>query len=169
MTAAGALVLAAIAGAATAGSLAVAAATTLLLAAALVTGRTSLIASGLLLLGAIYVIPEGDRSIPAPLYGGALLLVAELAFWSLDERGPRRVEPRTAAPRLLGILAVVAVGIAAGALVLLASETDVARSTGRTAAGLCAILACIAVLAALARRSASPLPASGASSRADEA
>ena len=64
---------------------------------------------------------------------------------------------------------VVAVGIAAGALVLLASETDVARSTGRTAAGLCAILACIAVLAALARRSASPLPSRGASSRADEA
>jgi hypothetical protein len=105
----------------------------------------------LVLLAAIYVVPDGDRSIPAPIYGGALLLIAELAFWSLDERTAGRVEPGTATPRLLGILAVVATGAAAGALVLLASESDVARSSARTAAGVAAILACIAVLAALAR------------------
>lgn len=97
------------------------------------------------------MVPEGDRAIPAPIYGGALLLIAELAFWSLDELGPGRVEPATATPRLIGILAVVATGVAAGALVLLASESEVARSPARTAAGVGAILACIAVLAALAR------------------
>ena len=105
----------------------------------------------LLLLGATYLVPEGDRAIPAPIYGGALLLIAELAYWSLDERAPGRVEPGTAAPRVIGILAVVATGVAAGALVLLASEPEVARSPARTAAGVGAILACIAVLAVLAR------------------
>jgi hypothetical protein len=54
-------------------------------------------------------------------------------------------------PRLIGILAVVATAVAAGALVLLASESEVARSPARTATGIGAILACIAVLAALAR------------------
>ena len=105
----------------------------------------------MLLLGTIYVVPEGDRTTPAPIYAGALLLIAELAFWSLDECAPGRVEPGTATPRLIAILAVVATGVAAGALVLLASESDVARSPARTAAGVGAILACIAVLAALAR------------------
>ena len=104
-----------------------------------------------MLLGTIYVVPEGDRAIPAPIYGGALLLIAELAYWSLDERAPGRIEPGTATPRLLGILAVVATGVAAAALVLLASESDVARSPARTAAGVGAILACVAVLGTLAR------------------
>jgi hypothetical protein len=105
----------------------------------------------LLLLGTIYVVPDGDRAIPEPIYGGALLLIAELAFWSLDERAPGRVEPGTAMPRLIGILTVAAIGVVAGALVLLASESDVARSPATTATGVGAILACIAVLAALAR------------------
>ncbi len=143
--------LAAIAAAFTAGSPAVAAAATLLLSLALLAGRTVPVSIALVLVGTIYVVPDGDRSIPAPIYAGALLLIAELAFWSLDERAPGRVEPGSATPRLLGILAVVTTGGAAGALVLLASESDVARSSARTAAGVAAILACIAVLAALAR------------------
>jgi hypothetical protein len=131
-------------------------AATLLLSLALLAGRAVPVSVALLLLGAMYVVPEGDRAIPAPIYGGALLLIAELAFWSLDERGPGRVEPGTATPRLLGILAVVATGVAAGALVLLASLSDVARSPARTAAGVGAILACVAVLAALARSRDAP-------------
>jgi hypothetical protein len=107
-------------------------------------------------MGAIYVVPEGDRAIPAPIYAGALLLIAELAFWSLDECAPGRVEAGTATPRLIGILGVVVIGIAAGALVLFASESDVARSPARTAAGVVAILACVAVLAALERSSNTP-------------
>ena len=109
-----------------------------------------------MLLGSIYVVPEGDRPIPAPIYAGALLLIAELAYWSLDERAAGRIEPGTATPRLLGILAIVATGAAAGALVLLAAESDVARSPARTAAGVGAILACIAVLGVLARSRNTP-------------
>ena len=128
---------------------------TLLLALALLTGRFWPVGLVLVLLGTIYVVPGGDRAIPAPIYGGALLLIAELAYWSVDDRAAGRIEPGTARPRLLGILAVVATGVAAGALVLFASESDVARSPARTLAGVGAILACVAVLGALSR---SPKP-----------
>ena len=150
--------LAAFCAAAAAESLAVATTAPLLLSLALLAGRAVPVSVALLLLGAIYVVPEGDRAIPAPIYGGALLLIAELAFWSLDERLPGRVEPGTATPRLLAILGVVVTGVAAAALVLLASESDVARSPARTAAGVGAILACIAVLTALARSHNAPAP-----------
>ncbi len=157
MTAAGAaLALAALAGAfaATGAGIVVVASATLLLAGALVTGRGSPVFAAVLLLGAVYVMPEGDRAIPAPLYAGALLLTAELAFWSLDEREAGSLEPGAGTPRLLAILAVAATGAAAGALVLLASHPDTVRSPAATAAGLAAVLACIGVLMALARRHA---------------
>ena len=112
-----------------------------LLAVACATGLGTPVHAALILLGAIYVLPAGDRAIPAPLYAGALLLIAELAFWSLDERESGHSEPGASMPRLLGILAVVAAGVAAGAIVLLASEIDTARSAEGTGAGVAAILA----------------------------
>ena len=150
-TAAGAIALAALAAAFTARSPAVAAAATLLLSLALLAGRAWPVCLVLVLLGTIYVIPEGDRAIPAPIYAGALLLIAELAYWSVADRAAGRLEPGTVIPRLLGILAVVVTGGAAATLVLLASDSDVARSPARTAAAVGAILACIAVLGLLAR------------------
>jgi peptidoglycan/LPS O-acetylase OafA/YrhL len=122
----------------------------LLLALALLSGRSAPVSIAVLLLASIYVVPEGDRAVPAPIYGGTLLLIAELAFWSLDERASGWVEPGTAMPRLVGILAVVVTGVAAGALVMLASESDLTRSPATTAVGVGAILASIAVLATLA-------------------
>jgi hypothetical protein len=103
------------------------------------------------LLGAIYAIPEGERAIAAPIYGSALLLTAELAYWSLDERVRRRVQGGVFAPRLLAILAVSAAAIPPSALVLIAAEADVARSPALTAAAAAAIVACVALLTALAR------------------
>ena len=54
-------------------------------------------------------------------------------------------------PRLRGILVVAAVGVPAAWLVQLASEADIVRSPAWTAAGAAAILACVAILTALAR------------------
>ena len=122
-----------------------------LLAAALAAGFVTPVFVALLLLAGIYVVPEGDHSLPAPIYACALLLTAELAFWSLDERGRVRVEPGTGIPRLRGILVVTAVGVPAAWLVLLAAEADIVRSAAWTAAGAAAILACVAILAVLAR------------------
>jgi hypothetical protein len=131
--------------------LAGAAAATLLLSLALAAGRSAAIPFALLLLGAIYAIPDGERAIAAPVYGGALLLTAELAHWSLDERANQRVRAGVVMPRLLGVLGVTAATIPASALVLIAAEADIGRSPALTAAGAAAVIACVGLLAALAR------------------
>ena len=106
----------------------------------------------LLLLGALHVISDGGQSIGTVIYGSGLLVTAELAYWSLDEHGRRPVEQGVFAPRLLVILAVAAAGIPASVLVHLAADIDIARSPASTAAGATAIVACVALLAAMARR-----------------
>jgi hypothetical protein len=123
----------------------------LFLALGLATRRTGAVPIALLLLGALHVIPDGDRSIGTVIYGSGLLLTAELAYWSIDEHNRRRVEPGVFAPRLLAIVAVVAAGIPASGLVLVAADVDISRSTASTAAGATAIVACVALLAAMAR------------------
>ena len=121
-----------------------------LLSVALIAAWSAPIPFALLLLGAIYTGPHGDRAIAAPIYGSALLLTAELAYWSLDERVLQRVQADVLTPRLLAILAVTVAAIPASALVLIAAEANVARSPAITAAGATAIVASIALLAALA-------------------
>jgi hypothetical protein len=145
-----AIALAALAGGAAAGAPAAIIAA-LLVAVALVTGRGTPVLGALVLLAVAYVTSDGGPAIPSPLYAGMLLLMAELAFWSLDEREAGRVEPGTGAPRLRGILAIAAPGVAASALVLLASEANTERSPETTAAGVAAVLGCVGVLAALTR------------------
>ena len=123
----------------------------LLLGLGLSTRQSAAIPIALLLLGALHVIPDGGRSIGTVIYGGGLLLTAELAYWSIDERGRRCVEPGVFAPRLLAILAVVAAGMLAGLAVFVAAGVDISRSAASTAAGATAIVACVALLAAMAR------------------
>ena len=113
--------------------------------------RSEAIPIAILLLGASHVISTGDRSIATVLYGSGLLLTAELAYWSVDEHGDRPVQPGVFAPRLLAILAVVAVAIPASMRVLAAAAIDRPRSHTSTAAGAIAIGACVALLAAMAR------------------
>ena len=132
--------------------MAAAALATLLLAVALAAARRGPILFALALLGAIYATCHGDRDTTAAIYAGGLLLTAELAHWSLDERVRQRVEPGALMPRLLAILAVTAAAIPASAIVLIAAEAEVARSPGLTAAGAAALVACVGLLAALARR-----------------
>ncbi len=119
---------------------------------ALAAGRSAPIPFALVLLGAIQVIPDGDRAIAAPIYGSGLLLTAELGYWSLDERVRQRVQASAGRPRLLAILALSAAAIPPSALVLLAAEADVARSPALTAAAAAAVLACVGLLTALAHR-----------------
>ena len=133
-------------------ALAVAAAAIASLVLGLSARRSEAIPIALLLLGALHVIPHGDRSIGTVIYASCLLLIAELAYWSIDEHGHRPVQPGVFAPRLLAILAVVAAAIPASALVHLVADIDVPRSHASTAAGATAIVACVALLAAMARR-----------------
>ena len=133
-------------------ALAAASAAILFLGLGLSTRRSEAIPIALLLLGALHVIPDGDRSIGTVIYASCLLLTAELAYWSIDEHGHRPVQPGVFAPRLLAILAVVAAAIPASVLVHLAADIDIPRSQASTAAGATAIVACVVLLAAMARR-----------------
>ena len=133
-------------------ALAAASAAILFLGLGLSTRRSEAIPIALLLLGALHVIPDGDRSIGTVIYGSCLLLTAELAYWSIDEHGHRPIRPGVFAPRLLAILAVVAAAIPASVLVHLAADIDIPRSHASTAAGATAIVACVALLTAMARR-----------------
>jgi hypothetical protein len=131
--------------------LAAGAAATVLLALALAAARPAPIPIALLLLVAIYASPDGGGAIAAPIYASGLLLTAELAYWSLDERDRLRAQAGVFTPRLLAILAVAAAAIPPSALVMLVAEADVARSPATTGAGAAAAVACIALLTALAR------------------
>jgi hypothetical protein len=123
-----------------------------MLGGALLTGRPAPIPFVVLLLGTIHAMPPGATALATPLYGSALLLAAELAYWSLDERAPQRVEAGVARRRLLAVLGVAIAAIPSSALVLAASQAELARSPAFTAAGAAALVACIALLAVLARR-----------------
>ncbi len=127
----------------------------LMLAGALLTGRPGPIPFALLLLATIHAVPSGDTVLATPLYGSALLLAAELAYWSLDERPRQRVEAAIARQRLLAVLAITAAAIPASALVLAAARGDLPRSPALTAAGAVALVACVALLTAMARRAPS--------------
>ncbi len=69
-----------------------------------------------------------------PIYGSALLLVAELAYWSLDERIRERAQAGVELPRLVAILAVGVAAIPVSALVLAAADAEGGRR-GADAAG----------------------------------
>jgi hypothetical protein len=123
----------------------------LLLSLALVTGRSAPIPFAVLLLGALYAIPAGERAIPAPVYGAGLLLCAELAYWSLEARVAQRVYGDVVTPRLGAMVLVAAASVPAGALVLLAAEAGLDRSPATTAAAALAVVACVGLLVLLAR------------------
>jgi hypothetical protein len=131
--------------------LAAAGAAILLLGLGVSTRRSAAIPIALLLLGGLHLVAAGGGSIGTVFYGSGLLLAAELAYWSIEEHGRRLVEPGVFAPRLLAILAVVAVGMPASLVVYMAADVDISRSAASTAAGATAIVACVALLAVLAR------------------
>lgn len=124
----------------------------MLLAAALASRSWPPIALAVVVLGALYVLPDGDRALPAPLYAAALLVMAELAFWSIETGLRLRAEPGADAPRLAAALAVAAGSVPIGALALAAGGADADRSVALTAAGAAAVVACGAVFVVLSRR-----------------
>jgi hypothetical protein len=129
---------------------------------ALTAARSAPIPFALLLLGTIYSVSGGERAVAVPIFASALLLVAELAYWSIDERVHQRLQPGVLKPRLYATLAVAAAAIPASAVVLVAAEADVPRSPATTAAGAVAIVACLALLTLLAgRRSVKTSPKQG--------
>jgi hypothetical protein len=89
----------------------------------------------------------------APLLGAALLLCAELAFWSIEPRLRAWSQPGLALRRLATIVAFCLVGAGLGAVLLVAAGSSLRGGVPLEFAGILAATAAVAVLAYVARRS----------------
>ncbi|HSC90958.1 MAG TPA: hypothetical protein VLB86_04815 [Gaiellaceae bacterium] len=144
-------------GGARAGTLAAAgAAGVVLLLLAVALARGPLVAWGLIALAAQYAGGlagrEGAIDAGAPFVATALLLVAELGYWSVELAGTGREEAAVALRRLaaLGVLAAGALALAG--LVLAATAIPLAAAAGWNAVGIAAAAAVLALIARLARK-----------------
>jgi hypothetical protein len=132
----------------------------LVLALAIWRGWPTLVAWALALLAAGYALalsfgPErATIDAAAPVVAATLLVVAELAYWSLELRDPGRWEGPLLARRLAVLAALALVSLALGSVVVVVTTVDLDGGLGLTFLGVAAAVATLAILAGLARRAA---------------
>jgi hypothetical protein len=133
------------------GSVAVAA-----LAVGLLLRWSAALAIGVALLGAQQAVrlALGADALDAwtPVIAAALLLVAELAWWSIEPRIPAWAQPGVAARRAGAVLLACIAGTLVSAVVVLAAGERVGGGTALEAAGVVAAIGTLAVVAWVARR-----------------
>lgn len=134
----------------------------LLLAAGAALRLTSLLAPALLVLLAEYtlvLVRQGDRvHAAAPLVGAGLLLYAELATWAREARPRVRDERAVLAVRAAVVAASTLGAVVVGALVLLAASLPAGEGLARLAVGVVATTATLALVAVVARPTATRVP-----------
>ena len=123
-----------------------------LLAITLATGSEAALDASLAALGLILVARASDRLILAPLYGGALLAVSELARTCHELRHVDRIGPSAIRMRLTAAAASAGLGGCAAALVAVAVAGGPTRSVAISVAGTAAVGLAYGGLVALARR-----------------
>ncbi len=133
--------------------LALGAAGWLLLAVALGAHLPSLVAAGLVILGAGYAVSLGaDIDGRAPLYAGLLLLVGELAYWALDLRVPMAAEPGTLRRRAFAAGVTPVLGVVLAAVILaLTAVPALAGSVAWEVVGVLAAAGALTLVVLLAR------------------
>jgi hypothetical protein len=113
------------------------------------------VAVGVALLGAQQAVrlALGSDSLDSwtPLSAGALLLTAELAWWSIEPRVPAWSQPGLATRRLGTVLLACAGASIVSAVVLVAAGAPVRGGFGLELAGVAAATGALAVVAWLAR------------------
>lgn len=118
--------------------------------------RPAFVPLTLVALGTEYVVAWGARGGGvdgrAPIYGGALLLAAELAYWSVETDAPTADDPGVRARRMSSILTLAGAGAAVGALLVGLTAVPISGGLGTDAVGVVAAGAAFVALAALARR-----------------
>ena len=112
----------------------------------------------LVLLGGEYAaslaLAGAEVDAAAPVVAAGLLGVAELAYWSLELRGPGREDGRVLVRRLAALAALAVLSLAVGSFVLLAAAVPPGDGVLWDAVGVAAAAATLAIVAALARRGA---------------
>ena len=87
----------------------------------------------------------------APASAGFLLLVAELAWWSIEPRVPAWSEPWLAPLRLVSVLAVCSSGAVLAGIVLVVASSQVGGGVVLELVGVLAAISALAVVAWVAR------------------
>lgn len=128
------------------------------LAMALLSGRAGLVAPALILVAVGYAATLVARDVnaldpAAPLVACALLLVAELAYWSVELASSVRAEPRVLLGRLAALVGLAATALALAAGVLAATAIPLGGGLVWNLAGMTAAAGAIALIAELSRRS----------------
>lgn len=126
------------------------------LAAVLARGPLELLPWALLLGGGAYGVSIADVGGPvdgaAALVAAGLLLCAELAAWSLDERPGIAAEPAVVRRRAVATALLAAGGLAAATAVVAVAAAPAGRGLAWTTAGAAAAVAAVGLAVALARR-----------------
>jgi hypothetical protein len=86
-----------------------------------------------------------------PLTAGALLLVAELAWWSIEPRIPAWAPPSVAVRRTVSVLLICIAATVVSAVVVVAAGAPVGGGTPLLLTGIVAATAAVGVLAFVAR------------------
>jgi hypothetical protein len=128
------------------------------LVAAIVLGWSSLVAVSLLLLGSAYAVhlslDDTALDTRAPVLAGGLLLVAELAYWSLEEEADVRAEAGESVRHLGHVVLLSLAGLAAGSVLLAVADVVRARGLAVDLVGAAAAAGALLVLVLVARRQA---------------
>jgi hypothetical protein len=128
----------------------------LFLVAALVVRSSGLLPWVFVLAGAEYavflVIREGSIDGWAPVYGAGILLVAELAYWSIERRVPGAPEEGLTSRRATLVFAACVAAGGVGGLILAIGELSIRGGLWLEAIGVAAAVGAIALLARLARQ-----------------
>jgi hypothetical protein len=123
---------------------------------------SSLLLAGVVLLGSEQAVrlATGRETVDpwTPAYAAALLLVAELAWWSIEPRTAAWSQPE-AVVRRLAVVTGVCVGAALlAALVVLAAGAPFEGGVGLELVGVAAAAAAVAVIAVVARKPGASRP-----------
>jgi hypothetical protein len=127
------------------------------LGAGLVLRRPGLVAPSVVLVAAGYagalLVRDAEQLDPAaPLVACALLLLAELAYWSIELAQTARAEGRVLARRAGAVLALAAASLALGAGVLAVTELPFGGGLAWNLVGLAAAAAAVTLIVAAAAR-----------------
>ena len=87
-----------------------------------------------------------------PVYAGGLLLTAELAWWSIEQRVPAWSQPGVVLRRVAVIVGLCAAGAVLAAMIVLAAGSPLEGGIALELVGVVAAVGAVAVVAALARR-----------------
>lgn len=127
-----------------------------LLGASLTFGWPGGIPWALALLGVEFIlwlfIGGGSHVFAAAVYGSALLMAAELSYWSLDSRTRSDDDAGLVRRRCIAIVILLAASLGAGLAGLVAARAPATGSLALTAVGTVAAAAALLLAAALARR-----------------